>query len=139
MNPEWYDRFIDEVRRFYPLSTKPRRNKLGDVVIGYNHPAFSAEVSEDFENLLLVDVDLAIVLANKTFSNFNVTSSLRRAALVHVAFFLGENRLNKWQGFLDAVNSENWPRAALELVNSKFYKNDPAMGKQLAERLLKRR
>ena len=141
MSPDWYDRFVDEVKRFHPLATKPRRNKLGEVVIGYNHPARDAEAStEDYEQLLTNDVDYALSLAPKMFKTFNEAHPVRRNVMVHLCFYLGKARLKRWSNLVDAINTENWSRAAIEIVNHKpNFGSNPQLAKTLAERLLKTR
>ena len=139
MSPDWYDRFVEEVKGFYPLAKKPRRNKLGDVVIGHNHPVHSSEKKDDLQSLLINDVDYTLTHTHKHFKNYNSIHPVRRNVLCHILFYLGENRLKGWKEFIEAVEMENWARAALTLVNSKFYRNDPTTAKKLAERLLKTR
>jgi hypothetical protein len=136
---DFYDQQIEEIKRLHPLASNPRKNKIGETVVGYNHPARDKEAKGgDFENLLQTDYEFAVRLAKRLFKRFDEYKTPVKSVLIHVCFFLGEKRMKQtMESFIEAVNLGAWGKAALVLSNCRWYKNDPSTGKLLAERLVR--
>lgn len=57
----------------------------------------------------------------ESFSWFNHLDEVRQAAVTDLRFNLGPNRLRGFKKFLAAMARSDWPTAAVELENSKWF------------------
>ncbi len=106
------------------LRLKPYRCTAGKLTIGYGRNlddrGISAhEANELFENDL-VDAEIALgdIFGLKIFEE----SESRVAALLDMAFNLGEGGLRKFKNMIEAVKRRDWIAAAEEAKQSLWYK-----------------
>jgi GH24 family phage-related lysozyme (muramidase) len=69
------------------------------------------------------DLDVAINDARNTFSNFDELPEDKQLVLVDMSFNLGQSRLSGFENMIDAVEREDWQKAADEMVDSKWYED----------------
>lgn len=86
------------------------------------YPLGSPVSKEQVEIWLEEDTKISIKIA-KTLckDSWGELSDIRKRAVVDLAYNLGQPRLSRFTKFLEAMNSKNFDRAALELKNSKWY------------------
>jgi len=72
------------------------------------------------DQLLEADVDTAIQDARALFPNFDTLTAERQRALTDMAFNLGSDRLAGFRDLRDAVQNEDWERAAEEMRDSRW-------------------
>lgn len=92
---------------------------------------------EDIDRLMLASKLGAEKDAKALVPNFDRLSKNRQDALVHMAYQLGANRLQKFKPTLELINRGNYAEAAERLKGSKYARQTPARVKRLAEMLAK--
>lgn len=68
-----------------------------------------------------VDYKEAVTDCCAIFLNFASLPDQVKRVLVNMAFNLGRHRLSKFKNMVTAVNEGNWPKAADEMVDSRWY------------------
>lgn len=89
----------------------------------------SALVNKWFET----DFDTAVTDCCALFLNFESHPDHVKRVLVNMAFNLGRNRLSKFKNMTTAVNEGNYPKAAIEMMDSKWYLQVGLRSKELVE------
>lgn len=83
--------------------------------------------------------DLGIALRDTTsiFSVHNHINSVRRSVIIQMAFQLGRGPrgLPNFREFIRAVKTKNWPKAAVEIRDSLFYRQMREFNSDRAEML----
>lgn len=77
-------------------------------------------------------VDIANRELCANIPTYPILSSNRRSILINLCFNMGISRLMGFRKFLDALEHEDWPRAAKELLDSKAAQQNPARMERLA-------
>ena len=67
------------------------------------------------------------------FLNFESLPDQVKRVLVNMAFNLGRSRLGKFKNMVTAVNEGNYPKAADEMVDSKWYRQVKTRGVELVD------
>jgi lysozyme len=89
----------------------------------------SALVDKWFE----ADFDTAVSDCCALFLNFESHPDHVKRVLVNMAFNLGRNRLGQFKNMATAVNEGNYPKAAIEMMDSKWYLQVGLRSKELVE------
>jgi lysozyme len=71
--------------------------------------------------LFQADLDTAISSAQDLLSNFDNINDDRQAVVVDMVFNLGADKFSQFTNTIDAIENEDWNRAADEMENSKWY------------------
>lgn len=106
------------------LRLKPYVCPAGKITIGYGRNLTDNGISIDearemFENdLIAAKITVGAIFGIEIFNE----SPARVAALIDMAFNLGESRMRKFVKFIDAVKRRDWQKAAQEMRNSLWYK-----------------
>ena len=79
------------------------------------------------------DCNAACTDASALFLNFSSHPENVQRVLVNMAFNLGRSRLGKFKNMITAVNEGNYPKAADEMVDSKWYRQVKRRGEELVE------
>jgi len=77
----------------------------------------------------------AIRDARKAVRNFDKLSFVRRTVLVNMAFNLGLPRLQGFKKMIAALEIEDFDKAALEMMNSRWYAQVKGRGVELVRRM----
>ena len=122
----------DFIKRHCLLCLEPKRNLLGDRVIGYNRPARGNEqiTVETAEQWLHEDVEKA----KKHLAKFYQMSD--NEPLVFVAFYVGRRRWGDAGLIFQLVAEGQRVKAALKLTNSSMFRNNPSLGSVLAKKIV---
>ena len=116
----------DELIRDEGLVLKPYRDSLGHLTIGVGHllgrGGSPIPITRD-EVLELLDSDIAIAERRLTniFPSWRSLDEVRQRAFLNLTFNLGY-KLADFKRFLHAAKSEDWEKAADQLMQSRWYK-----------------
>ncbi len=98
------------------------RDTVGKWTVGVGRNIEDNGIREDEAELMLAnDIRECRVQLTRTYSWFNALDEVRQAACIDLLFNLGSMRLSGFAKFLAAMARSDWPRAADELRDSKWY------------------
>ena len=97
----------------------------------YNLEVGSPVSKERCEQAFVQDLAIALEDAEKLLPGLTERPTNVQRVLVNMAFNLGYNRLSKFKRMLNAVNLKDYPRAAEEMIDSKWYHQVGRRGKEL--------
>ena len=111
----------EQLTRDEGLILKPYRDTVGKLTIGIGRNLDNKGISES-EALVLLRNDIAeydkqVQVALPWTSDMDST---RYAVLVNMAFNLGIHGLLGFKNALEAMRSEDWPKAAVEMLDSNW-------------------
>ena len=114
----------------------PYRDGLGFLTIGYGRCLDRIGLSEA-EAALLLDNDIAVaeaaVAANVV--GLEALDEARRGVLVNMCVNLGLAGLLGFRRFLGALRTQDWERAATEMLDSRWHEQVGARAQRLAEQM----
>jgi lysozyme len=112
----------DLIKEHEGLMLKPYHCSAGKLTIGYGRNLEARGISlNEAEYLLANDIRDCRESLTRDYSWFAALDQVRQAALVDLVFNMGANRLAGFVKFLVAMARSDWPRAAEELRNSRWY------------------
>lgn len=122
---------IEFIKRNTRLDLIPARNKLGDLVIGWNRPALNKDerITLDVADEWLPE---DIEKARKAVARYALDKS---EPAVFIAFYIGQRRWPEASGFFELLKTGQAAKAALVISNSKWFRNNPALGCYLAKKI----
>tara|TARA_X000001388_G_scaffold68607_1_gene56535 strand:- start:943 stop:1395 length:453 start_codon:yes stop_codon:yes gene_type:complete len=100
--------------------------------VGYNIP--EEQVLEWFTK----DVQFAIDDCHSIFKNFDDLPEDIQHVLVNMAFQLGGPRLRKFKNMIKAVHKEDYPEMAIQMQDSRWYKQTKNRAERLIDRVLRK-
>ena len=119
--------YLDICRSELPTD-EGRRSKAYRDSVG----VLTAGIGRNLEHVEFTDSEIALMFANDLeradkaaraiFPAFDGLSAPRKAALVNLAFNMGERRLRSFRKMIAAVHAGDFERAATELVDSLWYR-----------------
>ena len=93
-------------------------------------------VSEDRVNECFAkDVETVLSECKKLYSNFDLLPEEVQLIIANMMFNMGRPRLSKFVGMRAAVDSGDWHRAAVEMVDSKWYQQVTNRADRLVQRM----
>lgn len=111
------------IRRHEGLELKPYLCTAGRMTIGYGRNLDDNGISVDEAvSMLNKDIVNSLIECCEVFSNFGKLSDVRQAVLIDMMYNLGKTRLSKFKKMIAAVHEEDFSRAALEMLDSKWSK-----------------
>lgn len=115
--------------RLYP-------DQFGNETIGIGRNLKAVGISEDEQELMFAnDLNHAVVAASTIFSNFSALTDNRKAALVNMAFNLGQERLEEFHTLIALVTSEAWGAAADDMLKTAWATQVGARAERLADQM----
>lgn len=125
---------IDFIKKNTLLALEPKRNLLGDLVIGYNRPALGRYERinlEQAEEWLLQDIEKA----RKEVAHYGLSNN---EVAIFIAFYIGRKRWNEGKPLFRLL-AESGPKgkAAVVLTNHRWFQNNPSLGGLLGNLILK--
>ena len=94
------------------------------------------EVSEDRVNECFIkDIEKVIEDCHILYSYFNELPEDAQLIIANMMFNLGRPRLTKFKKMKEAVNDANWLEAAIQMEDSRWYKQVPNRAERLCERM----
>lgn len=91
--------------------------------------------NEQAEIRLERDARSAVATARRLFKNYETLSPVRKGVLANMAYNLGYNRLAGFKKMIEAVQMEDFDKAALEMINSRWYVQVKTRGTELVRRM----
>lgn len=122
---------------------KPYKDQLGNLTIGYGH---LIKKSEDFSSIkkrsrkflnkiFFTDLDKAISDFKKNYDVTKIPKHIQEV-VVEMIFQLGINNVIKFNKFNKHIANKEFFMAALEMVNSRWYKQTPKRADLLIKLML---
>ena len=119
---------------------------LGYPTFGIGHlirdddPENGSEVGTSVSNDRVIDAfnaDLESVMfdCQRLYQNFKSLPEEAQQIIANMMFNLGYPRLSKFKGMKAGVDSEDWNRAADEMVDSRWYRQVGARAERLVDRM----
>ena len=94
------------------------------------------EVSEDRVNECFIkDIEKVIEDCHILYSYFNELPEDAQLIIANMMFNLGRPRLTKFKKMKEAVNDANWLEAAIQMEDSRWYKQVPNRAGRLVKRM----
>ena len=104
---------------------RPYMDTTGHITIGIGRNLTDRGLSDDeIEYLFTNDKTMAQSAARSLCPSFDDLSDVRKYVLCDLAFNLGQNKLQQFTRFLQAVHEQRWTDAAMELLDSVAYKQE---------------
>lgn len=139
-NPKWFDQTTSDVRRHEGCRLKSYWDPIGKCwTIGYGHTknvvgnmVITQEKAEEF-----LDDDMwdALNTARKLVPTFDSLDSVRKTVVLNMSFNLGYDRLSEFKKFLAALAVQDFKRATLEMLNSRWAAQVKGRSIELAKRM----
>jgi len=95
----------------------------------HKHGAITNEMAD---KLLEADIREATADARVLYKNFDTMSQVRQSALVNFLFQLGFHKARGFKKANKAINTEDWPTAAKEMLDSKWARQTPQRAQRIA-------
>ena len=128
---------ISRIKRHEGLSTKPYYCTADKLTIGYGRNLEVGITEEEAEYLLANDLKTAKAGA-ESFAAYWEMNNIRREVLVEMIFQLGLTGVSKFKKFLAASQNHDWARAADEMLDSRWAREQtPERAKTLAKLFLR--
>ena len=103
------------------LRLKPYTCSAGKLTIGYGRNLDDVGITQDEADALLNhDIDRSVEDARDLVTNFDQLNEVRQAVVVNMMFNLGKSRLSKFVKMLNALEHDDFDRAADEMLDSKW-------------------
>ena len=119
---------------------------LGYKTFGVGHlvtkddPEFEMEIGEEVSEervneCFIKDIEKVIEDCHILYSYFNELPEDAQLIIANMMFNLGRPRLTKFKKMKEAVNDGNWLEAAIQMEDSRWYKQVPNRAERLCERM----
>lgn len=105
--------------------------KLGDDE--FKKPVGYEITEERARELFKQDLGIAIAECEKLFPKINEYPDAVQKVLVNMTFNLGRPRLSKFKNMIKAVEAHEWPQAADEMMDSRWYRQVKGRAEELVE------
>lgn len=131
------DRIATCLKRHEGLRLKPYKDTVGKTTIGYGRNLDDVGLREvEADYLLLNDMTAAMKDVNKIFQGCQIITENkylqpRYAAMVDMRFNLGPTGFRGFRRMIEAVKSSDWPEAAKQMKDSKWYDQVGYRGREL--------
>lgn len=115
------ERMRDQLVRHEGLRLKPYRCSAGKLTIGVGRNIEEVGITEEEAMTLLAnDINWVIGELDRRVPAFANLNEVRRRVLIDMGFNLGIGRLMKFRRMLAALEAENYARAAVEMMDSRW-------------------
>ena len=119
---------------------------LGYKTFGVGHlvtkddPEFEMEIGEEVSEervneCFIKDIEKVIEDCHILYEYFNELPEDAQLIIANMMFNLGRPRLTKFKKMKEAVNDANWLEAAIQMEDSRWYKQVPNRAERLCERM----
>lgn len=125
---------LDQLVQHEGLKLKPYRDTVGKLTIGVGRNLDDMGISID-EAMIMLDNDVTTA-ENELHSRFPITRNLngtRYWVLVNMCFNMGAPRLAGFKKMWLAVETQDWPKAAKEMLDSKWARQVGNRANELAD------
>ena len=129
----------EELRRDEGFRSHAYKDHLGFLTIGIgrliDHRRGGGITEEEAEYLLQNDIQKVVAALDKKLPWFKNLSDARQRALINMAFQLGVEGLMAFKKTLRALEVGHYERAAIEVLDSKYYQQTPERAWRVAAML----
>tara|TARA_B100001287_G_C22459135_1_gene424194 strand:- start:281 stop:730 length:450 start_codon:yes stop_codon:yes gene_type:complete len=94
-------------------------------------PVSEDRVIEAFDN----DVQTVLADCERLYNDFNVLPEECQLIIANMMFNMGRPRLSKFKGMKAGVDSQDWNKAADEMIDSAWYRQVPNRAGRLVKRM----
>lgn len=113
--------FFDQLERHEGLKLKPYKDTEGILTIGVGRNLEDVGINHGEAMLMLSnDVEAAEGELKRRFPIVNSLDETRYLVLVNMCFNMGPSRLAGFKNMWLAIEAQDWPKAALEMLDSKW-------------------
>ncbi len=139
-----YRKLIKRIKINEGFSSKPYKDQLGYLTIGYGHLILSKEkhlvqrkvTKIELEKIFVDDFNRALVDFNKNFKFF-ASNNKNSELLIEMIFQIGAPGVLKFKKLLKNMRNNNKHLVCFEMMNSLWYKQTPQRVKRLIKYFLK--
>ena len=128
------DRLRDQLIRHEGLRLKPYRDTVGKLTIGVGRNLDDVGISRAEAEVLLDNDVAARVDALGRFPWYAALDEVRQAAILDMSF-MGIARVLQFRKMIAALEADDWPSAAAELLDSKYARQVGARAEHLAQQI----
>ena len=130
------NRLLKQIIRHEGSRNKMYLDSEGIETIGVGHNLRDRPISDKAIMVILEDdIDAAIMDLRNSFSWFKDLDEVRKEVLINMSFNLGITRLKEFKRTLAAIEYNNWPLAADEMLDSKWAKQVGNRAIELADQM----
>ena len=116
------DKLIEQLKRHEGFRSKPYKDTVGKLTIGYGRNIEDVGISvQEAETLLLNDIEWAVEECAQLFLNWPELPDDVQVVLANMCFNLGKVRLGRFIKMRMAIADKDFVRAAEEMKDSKWY------------------
>lgn len=124
---------IDFIKSNVNLALSPKRNRLGDLTLGYNR------VTHDKNEQVSIEVadswlEQDVQKARKYVAKWSLD---KHEPLVFTAFYVGRRRWNELEPILDSLKNGERVKAAVNLTNKTWFRTNPSLGAVIGNKIIK--
>ena len=135
----YQEELVKQLKKHEGLVLKPYKCTANKLTIGYGHNIEDNGISLSCaEYILIEDIEEAKRNLYEVFTKdfFDDLCDKRKIALIDMMFNLGLSKFLTFKKFIQAVKTENWNRASVEMIHSKAYTQAKRRYQLLAEQIL---
>jgi lysozyme len=128
------ERLAAQLRLHEGVEHKPYKCTAGYLTIGVGRNIEERGLSDDeIDYILNNDVDIATSELASTFDWFAGLDDVRMRVVVDMVFNLGMPRFKQFQNMLAAIEAQDWPEAAAQMMDSRWAKQVGARAERLRD------
>ncbi|MBP5404107.1 MAG: glycoside hydrolase family protein [Elusimicrobiaceae bacterium] len=131
------EKWIQYIRFYEGLRTKPYICPAGHLTIGYGHNLENGISQQAAEFILQEDLQIAQNTVQQKFAWWRELNEVRRFVLVDMAFNMGINKLATFKKMLAAAEKGDYTTAAREMLDSRWAVQVGRRARELAEMMKK--
>ena len=114
-------KLIEELKRDEGVRFKPYHCSADKLTIGVGRNLDDVGITEVESDFVLAnDIDNCVEELTRTFNWFDELSNVRQRVMINMCFNLGLSRLLNFKNFLGAVESKDYVKAGVEMLDSKW-------------------
>ena len=140
-----YNKLIKRIKKNEGFASKPYKDQLGFLTIGYGHLILSKEkhlienkqTKTDLEKIFIKDFTSVVKIFNKSLKN-NTFNKKDEELLIEMVFQIGVVGVIKFRNLLVNMRKRNKHLVCFEMMNSLWYNQTPNRVKKLIEIFLKK-
>ena len=129
------DAFVERLKTEEGFRAKPYRDTRGFLTIGYGTNLAEGITKPEAETLLRSRLETAQAGLRADWPPYDAQPENVKEALWDAAYVLGPHGVQEFKRMLAALEAGDYSRAAAEMLNSAFAKEDPSRAKRIAERI----
>ena len=127
-------RLAAQLRLHEGVETKPYKCTAGYLTIGVGRNIEERGLSDDeIDYLLSNDVNIATDELVATFDWYADLDPIRQRVVVDMVFNLGMPRFKQFQNMIAAIEAQDWPEAAAQMMDSRWAKQVGARAERLRD------